>query len=348
MVFRIYKKNRVIVSIFFYLTFFVFLAGTVNAREITDMAGRKVIVPDVITKVVAPSPYGFAMLYSVAPEKMVGLMSPWKDEDKQFLDPIVHNLPVIGKGKGTDALVQAKPDVIIVWGDRKNPIHQPSEEKFGKLNIPYVYVTAGDLADLTDYPAAYEFLGKLLGKEEHTAREAAYCRKALDEVETTMKEIPQNQRPKVYLAEGPDGLKTECDDSLHVHLLKLAGDVDVYRCHTSCHVGMEPVSLELVVKYDPDVIFVQDKGFFDKVLKDPAWGTIKAVKEGRVYLIPKVPFNWFDRPPSFMRILGLKWVMHCLYPKEYKVDLIKETQAFYSLFLNVAISADDAGRLITP
>ncbi|MDX9745755.1 MAG: ABC transporter substrate-binding protein [Syntrophales bacterium] len=343
-----WNGKRYFVIISYCLTIFVLFAGTAHAREITDMAGRKVIVPDVINRVVAPSPYGFAMLYSVAPEKIAGLMSPWKEEDKKFVHPAVHDLPVIGRGKDTDALVKANPDVIIVWGDKHNPIHQASEEKFGKLGIPYVYVTVGDLADLPDYPAAYAFLGDLLGKQDHTAKEAAYCRRTLDEVAATMKDIPRNERPRVYLAEGPDGLKTECDDSLHVHLLRLAGDVNVHRCHTSCHVGMEPVTLEQVVLYNPDVILVQDKGFFDKVSHDPAWSGIKAVKEGRVYLIPKVPFNWFDRPPSFMRILGLKWVMSCLYPKQYKVDLIRETQAFYRLFLGVTLSADDAAKIISP
>jgi len=340
-------RSGIIKVFFICLSIVVFMTENAVAREITDMAGRKVIVPDVITKAIAPSPYGSTMLYSVAPEKVGGLMSPLKEEDKRFLDPVVHNLPVIGRLKNTDALVKAKPDVIIVWGEKKNPIHKPSEDALSKLNIPYVYVTVGDLADLPDYPAAYEFLGKLLGKEEHAAKEAAYCREALNEVEAVISKIPKNLRPKVYYAEGADGLRTECDDSLHVHLLRLAGDVNMLRCHTSSHMGMEKMTIEQVASYNPDVIIAQDKDFFENVRKNPAWDKIKAVREDRVYLIPKVPFNWFDRPPSFMRILGLKWVMSCLYPQEYKIDLVKETQTFYRLFLNVDISADDAGKIIS-
>jgi iron complex transport system substrate-binding protein len=81
-------------------------------------------------------------------------------------------------------------------------------------------------------------------------------------------------------------------------------------------------------------------------LKDPAWSGIRAVRDGRVHLIPRTPFNWFDRPPSFMRILGLKWLMSILYPREYTVDLIQETREFYSLFLSVPLSAEDAKRII--
>ncbi len=322
------------------------LSGPAPAREITDMAGRTVTVPDVINKAYAPSPYGSTMLYSVAPDKLAGLMSPITDENRKFLNPIVYDLPVIGKLSNTEAMAKAKPDVIIVWADKKIPVHKKSEETLSKLKIPYVYVAVGDLADLPDYPAAYEFLGKLMGKEEQTARESAYCRKMLSEVEATMGKIPKSARPRVYLAEGADGLRTECDDSLHVHLLRLAGDVNIHRCHTSCHIGMEKVSLDQVKTYNPDVILVQDKGFFDKVMKDPAWSGIKAVKEGRVHLIPKAPFNWFDRPPSFMRILGLQWLMGHLYPNEYKKDLVKETRDFFRLFLKVDLAAEDAAKIM--
>jgi iron complex transport system substrate-binding protein len=155
-----------------------------------------------------------------------------------------------------------------------------------------------------------------------------------------------NRRPRVYYAEGVDGLCTECDDSIHVQLMKLAGDVNIHRCHTSSHKGFEKISLEQVIMYNPDVIVAQEKVFYDKVLKDAAWSRIKAVREGRVYLIPRAPFNWFDRPPSFMRILGLKWLMHSLYPKEYPLDMIKEARDFYSLFLGVNLSAEDAERVI--
>ena len=99
--------------------------------------------------------------------------------------------PVIGRLKNLDALKKAKPDVIIVWGDKTNPIHQASEDALANLGIPYVYVTVGDLADLSDYPAAYEFLGKLLDKVDHTSRQSAYCSNTLREVEAVVGKIPK-------------------------------------------------------------------------------------------------------------------------------------------------------------
>jgi iron complex transport system substrate-binding protein len=100
--------------------------------------------------------------------------------------------------------------------------------------------------------------------------------------------------------------------------------------------------------YNPDVIVAQEKVFYDKIVKekDPAWQNIKAVKEKRVYLIPRTPFNWFDRPPSFMRILGLKWLMGILYPKEYRINIVKEAREFYRLFLGVEVSNEEMRHIV--
>lgn len=81
---------------------------------------------------------------------------------------------------------------------------------------------------------------------------------------------------------------------------------------------------------------------------DPVWQNVKAVRQGHVYLIPRHPFNWFDRPPSFMRIMGLKWLANILYPAEYKTDIVKEAKDFYRLFLGVDLSDDEMRQVIYP
>jgi iron complex transport system substrate-binding protein len=333
---------------------FVFVLGAVfsgsaGAREITDMTGRKVTVPDSIRKVYAPTPYGSYIMYAVDPALLAGLIFPLKEEDKKYLHKSVQKLPVIGSlfGQGQTAnievLLQAKPDLLLMWSDKKSPASQKTEETLKKIGIPYAYATAGSLSD---YPDAFMFLGTLLNREKRAKELSDYSRRVLSGVDAALKRIPGENRPKVYYAEGVDGLKTECDDSIHVELLKRAGDTDVHRCHTASHMGLEKISPEQVMLYDPDVIIVQEKLFFDRVFTDPAWQRIRAVRQGRVFLIPRTPFNWFDRPPSFMRILGLQWLMNRLYPKEYPVDMVREAREFYRLFLDIEVSAREMRKIM--
>jgi len=322
----------------------VLLAGSARAREITDMAGRKVSIPDTIRKVYAPSPYGSYALYSIDSSLVSGLIFPIKEEDKNYVSRSLRDLPVIGSlfGQGQTAnievLLKARPDLIVMWSAQKSAMDAKTEETLKKLNVPYVYAVA---ESLYDYPEVYRFLGNVLNRGEKADKLAAYCQKTLADAKATVDRIPMAKRPTVYYAEGVDGLSTECNDSIHVELLRMAGDTNVHRCHTSCHMGMEKVSLEQVMLYNPDVIVAQEKTFFDKVLKDPRWQSIKAVQEKRVCLIPRTPYNWFDRPPSFMRILGLKWLVSCLYPTEQKGDMVKEAKEFYRLFLGVDLSNEE-------
>lgn len=324
-------------------------AAPAHAREIVDMAGRKVALPDSIKKVYAPAPYGSYILYAVDPTLMSGLIFPLKDEDKKYLHPAVHHLPVIGGllGQGQTAnievLLKTKPDLLLMWSNGKGPANPKMEENMKRLPVPYAYAIA---ANLSEYPDAFLFIGKLLNREQRGKKLSDYCRKILADTDAAVRRVPASKRPKVYYAEGVDGLQTECDDSIHVELLKRAGDTDVHRCHTASHMGMEKISPEQVMLYDPDVIIAQEKMFFEKVHKDPAWKRLRAVRQGRVYLIPRTPFNWFDRPPSFMRFLGLQWLTNILYPKEYPVDMVKEARAFYHLFLGVDVPEKDMRRIM--
>lgn len=338
---------------FAFLVLFVLFAMSValgDAREITDMAGRKVMLPDPINKVYAPSAYGSYIMYSVDQTLLAGLIFPLKQEEKEYFRKDAQKLPVIGSLFGQrqtgsiDLLLKAKPDLIILWSAKKSALDQKAEEALTKLGLPYVYAVA---ESLDDYPDVFVFLGRLLGREERTERLADYCRKTLSDTRSVLSRIPVNRRLKVYYAEEADGLSTECDDSIHAELLKLAGDSNVHRCQATTHMGMEKLLPEQVKRYNPDAIVAQEKVFFDKVPKEPAWRSVKAVKEGRVFLVPRIPFNWFDRPPSFMRILGLRWLMNSLYPDDYRIDIAKEAREFYKLFLDVDVRDQEMRSIIS-
>ena len=324
------------------------MAGQAYARDVVDMMGRKVTIPDDLKKVYAPSPYGAYMMYAIAPDLMSGLMFVPKDTDKKYLPKNLTDLPVIGGvGAGPNAnpemLLKTGTQLLIVWRAEPNPITEQTTALLDKTGIPYVFVSA---TTLEEYPAAIRYLGTLLHRENRAEKMAQMAEKILADTAAAVAKVPDAQKPKVYYAEGVDGLSTECNDSIHVQLFKLTGDVDVHRCHTSSHMGMEKISLEQVMMYKPDVIVAQESMFVQKVYTDPAWQDVKAVKDHRVYLIPRVPLNWFDRPPSFMRFLGLEWLTNKLYPNQYAVDIAKETQRFYSTFLGIDLSDADVREIV--
>lgn len=322
------------------------LAPALHAREITDMMGRKITVPDKIERLYAPSPYGAYMMYALAPDLMTGLVFAPKETDKKFLPKSLWNLPVIGGGPqamNPETMAKSRPQLLVVWKNDNNPVADRQTEQFDKLGIPYVFVVADGM---TGYPDAIRFLGRLTGREKRAEEMARLMTKILKDVKAAVNKVPAAKRPKVYYAEGVDGLSTECNDSIHTQVLQLAGDVDIHRCHTSSHMGMEKISLEQIMIDAPDVIVAQEKMFYDKVYQDPAWQQVKAVREHKVFLIPHAPLNWFDRPPSFMRFLGLQWTTAHLYPASYPVDMVTETKTFYRVLLGATLTDQDVREIL--
>lgn len=328
-------------------------AGAAAARDIVDMAGRRVSVPETIQKVYGASPPATYMVYAMDPALVAGLNSPFNPAEKQYLDPRIKNLPVVGGwfGQGRvanlETLLVVAPDIVLVWRwqGQASAINAKIEQALKPLGAPVVYVVLDDLAD---YPKAFAFLGELLGREERARALKRYAEATLETAARVGAAVTADQRVSVYYAEGPDGLSTECHASVHAQLIPLCGGENVHRCGVTGGYGMQKISMEQVLIYDPQVILSHEDLFFHDVHRHPKWKNLRAVRNGRVYRIPRRPFNWFDRPPSFMRLLGTRWLMHRLYPDLYPIDLVAETRAFYRLFLQVELDEAGAKSLLQP
>lgn len=322
-----------------------------QAREIVDMSGRKVNIPDTITKVVAASPPATYLLYAVDPSLLAGINFPLWAGEKKYTVPAYSHLPVIGglAGQGRtlnrEMLFRVKPDLILFWTWRADATNDKFMAAMAPLPFPMVNVRMNSIAD---YPAALAFTADLVGRRERGEALRRYAQAAVDEARRIAASIPETDKVRIYYAEGTDGLSTERSQSIHAELIPLAGGINVHQGKERDHYGMEKISMEQLLLYDPQVILVKEKTFFARVFTDPRWQNLRAVRDKRVYLIPYEPFNWFDRPPSYMRLLGIKWLLHLLHPDRYPVDMVAETQSFYTLFLGVDLSKAQAKEVLSP
>ena len=75
--------------------------------------------------------------------------------------------------------------------------------------------------------------------------------------------------------------------------------------------------------HDAIVIVTVDPAFFASIRGDASWSGIRAVRSGRVYLAPLVPFPWLDFPPLINRLIGLRWLGLHEVPDGYTVALLQ-------------------------
>jgi iron complex transport system substrate-binding protein len=343
-------------AVSFSLTLILLVAAAAGyAREVTDMTGRKVRVPNTINKIYCTSQLGTVFFYTLAPETLAGWSNDLSPDARKYLAKRYADLPNIGgwysqqAPSNSENLLKAGPDVIVSMGEINHTAISTSERLQQQTGIPLLMVTG----HLTDLDQSYEYAAALLGIPDRARPLAAYCKATVTEIQMKTKRLTANQRCRVYLAEGPRGLDTITSGSIHAELLDFVGGINVAAMRAKGFGGGKvSISMEQLLAWNPDVIVVvgdftaQADGFGSIMKRDPAWNRLKAVREGRVYEVPQYPFNWFGRPPSVNRLIGAKWLAQCLYPQLVNYDLAKETRAFYKLFYHRELSDSEIMELL--
>ncbi|OAI28431.1 ABC transporter substrate-binding protein [Methylosinus sp. R-45379] len=327
------------------------LAGPARAgemREVTDMAGRKVVIPADPKRIFGAAPPVAVTLYAIAPERLIGINVPMRGDEKSLYRKEALDLPVLGSNAGMgrqlnlEEIAAMRPDLIIAWlgfyQEKAKVV-----ESFAKIGVPVIFLK---LDTLDDYADAFAFLGQIVGREAKAAEMSAYIRDALLRVREATADIPPAERLRVYYAESADGLATDCDKSFHTEPIVIAAGDNIYHCEQSSHVGMDKISVEQIVALKPSLILTQDKNFAALAKSSALWRNVEAVKNGRILNVPHAPFNWLDRPPSYMRALGIQWLANLFYPARFPLDVKAETKKFYRLFLGVDISDADFTRIM--
>lgn len=328
----------------------LFFNANLQANVVKDMVGREVKVPTKVHKVFSASPPMTILLYALAPETMIGVNYRFLKIEKKFMLKRIARLPVLGSffSSGNQAnlekVLALSPDIVFMW-DIVQKNGQYFEKTLEKFNIPVVYIAQNSIAQMLD---ALRVMGIFLHKEKRAEELIAHAKHNLELVNKSVESLKDTPRKRVYLAQGKDGLTTECDGNLQSQIIPLAGGINVHTCK-----GLQDgssrkskITLETLYRYDPDVIFVWDKSFFDSLKTLSTWRNLKAYKNNQIYFSPISPFNWSSRPPSIMRFLGLVWVHKKLYPNHFKIDMNKEIKNFYKLFLHFDLTNKEINNLI--
>jgi len=326
----------------------VLAQGAAAERTVTDSAGRQVAVPDRIERVFAAGPPASILLYILAPDRMIGWPRAPHLYEMPYIAPDYRELPEVGwlTGRGDtvnlEVLLQSKPDLIFDFGSVRDTYVSLAERVQAQTGIPYILID-GTFANTA---AAVRLLGAVLGVEERAERIAAYVETTFEQIDRALAEVPQEERPRVYLARGPSGLETGLLGSINTEIIERVGAINVAVDPSGARRGLVQVPIEQVVVWNPDTVITWDRNFYESVWTDFYWQGVDAVAKERVYLSPTAPFGWIDRPPSLNRMIGLQWLAGMFYPDHLDRDLREVTRSFYDLFYHVDLTDAELDRLL--
>ncbi len=315
-----------------------------HGASVKDATGRLFEISGKAARVFPAGPPAAIMLYTLAPEALIGWTRAPSPEEREFLTPDAAAKPELGRitGRGNTAnlevVIAQKPDLILDVGNINKTFVSLAERVREQTGIPYMLLDGRFDASAE----SYRTLGRILDREARAEMLAAYADKTFATIAQRVADVPVGQRPRVYFARGTRGLETGLGGSINVESIELLAQ----NVAGETKGGMATVSVEQVLAWDPDIIFTIEADFPARVKREPAWSALKAVREGRVYLSPKVPFGWIDFPPSANRLIGLWWLGKILYPDRFPEDLRVLTRDFYQRFYHLDLSDAQLARIL--
>ena len=314
----------------------------------TDSAGRQVEIPANITRIAPSGTMAQMIIFALAPDLFVGLSTEWAPIAKKYIDANYYELPVLGQfyGKGDlnlEEVARVDPQIIIDVGEAKSSIVEDMDEIMNQVGIPTVHIEA----TIETMPEAYRMLGKLLGREQQAEVLAQYCEEIYTKTQEIMKIVGEEGKVDLLYCLGQDGLNVLAKGSYHTEILdQVCNNVAVVEDISSKGTG-NPVDMEQIVLWDPEVIIFAPDSIYSTVAEDKAWQEIKAIKNNNYYEIPNGPYNWMGNPPSVNRYMGMIWITQLLYPGIAQYDVYEETARYYELFYHCKLTADQYKELVT-
>lgn len=268
---------------------------------LTDGAGRQVKIERRPERIISLAPSVTETLFAIgAARQLVGVdkFSDYPPEAKRkeqvggIIDP---NL---------EKIVALKPDLVLTL---KSNDMLPRLEKLG---LTVFVVEPRNLAEVYD---SIKVLGRITGTESAAGQVVAHMQARVRAVADKVAGLHADKRPGVFYEVWPEPLTTAGPNTFIHDLIDLAGGRNVF---ADAREQWPQVSAEVLVQRNPAVIITS----FDKSVKDlkqkkrPGWEKIKAVEDGRVYLVDQ---NLIARPGP--RIVdGLEQVARAVHPEHYR------------------------------
>lgn len=253
-------------------------APTTAPLTFTDALGRQVALAGAPARIVSLAPSITESLFAIgAGPQVVGVTSFCN------FPPEADALPEVGGFSATtisvEAIVDLTPDLVIAGSASQEPVVAALEQ----LGIPVL------VFDPTSFEEVYANLGQLgylTGNVAGADTAVAAMRARVQAVADVVAQVPAEERPTVFWEVFDEPLMTAGPNTFIGQMIDLAGATSIFADATEDY---PQVSAEALVARNPDVILGPsshgDKLTPELVAARPGWSELKAVQDGRIYLL---------------------------------------------------------------
>ena len=322
------------------------VASNMPTRTVMDVANRNVTIPAQVKRIACLTGASYEKAFLVgAGDRVVMRASsgpPWmvRTNPKVPKIPLMHN----SHTPNIEELLKQDVQVVFFWD---NPAGLAKLERSGMAAVvpqPERSVSIS-IRDFNEkMKSEVRIYGQVLRGDamEKAARWSAYYDARTSYVMSRTQRIPAGSRLKTYYLRGPAALDTLGENENITWYGQMAGANMVVR-NTHAR-NISKVSIEDILHWNPDVIFVGRQYSPDLVLKDARWQDVSAVRNHRVYVVPDGVFYWDS---SSEGVLLMEFMAQKMYPEIFKdLSMKDEIQAYYKEFYHYALSDAEANNML--
>jgi len=307
---------------------------------IVDVIGREVTLEQPATKLTGTHnpTLNAAVVLGGGGKYLVGFGS--KSMGRGLYEQVIEGfdaLPEVGKGSNIniESVIATGADLVIL-----PKRHQDLVPQFEAANIP-VLVILDSTENFETVKQTLKLLGMAIGENEKAEKINSFLDSQLENAQTVLKDV--TEKPSVLFLGGSSALSVAPGSMIQTSLIEAGGGVNAVSGVEGLG-GFVDVSIEQIIAWNPDVIWFPQYADFtaDDLLNDPAWSSISAIQNKRVYEFPSKLEPW-DQPTAALA-LGVDWALYNLHPDLYSFEsLMKNVDEFYTIVYDKTFTAEQLG-----
>lgn len=285
------------------------------AVTFTDDSGETFNLPEVPAKVVVLNSSNLELFIAAG-----GQLSAYGESGTmpKYLEGHIQGLPSVGTVQNPDIerIVNMKPDLVI---GMNFPFHIALKPSLQQAGIPLAVFNVQNRDDLID---KMDVFGRITGKPEQAAARVHDINTAISTAQTR---VGSGSRRVLVVYGTPESFNMALPKSFIGEMTELAGGINVAPKNAAGGNGMmngfAPISLEYVTMANPDMILVITHNNAtaiegsDLLSKLPAWNSLQAVKNERVY---NLPFDTYGINPTVRLGTAVLELSALIYPELYQ------------------------------
>ncbi len=306
------KKALLVVSLLWFIVFLV-CQGVWAQASVVDFRGKEIILKEPARRIVSLYTAHTESLYFLGAQGSLMAVSTSCD-----FPPEVALKKVADYRSDPEKLISLQPDTVLVR-DYVVTNYPHFVEALERVGIPVIDLNPQRLADLDDYFAT---LGTITGLSEQAEQLSKSFHREIARIVAKVGNLPPERKRKVFFESVAKGYKTITPGTLVDELITLAGGINVAS-------SARPVSPDsriaafgierLLGMADQIDVYIAQRGVMNRVnrksiLERPELRSLRAVQEGRVYVIEEAIVS---RPGPRLS-WGLEELARMLYPEAFE------------------------------